>query len=265
MALSWIDRRRSLADVDMDADWGRASHASERARVKDGRHLTVPGGVRRRRNGSTSISAVTCSVTAAHQRRIGPVTTVHEMIGRLTLADAMLGEAVNDFRDMIATANWPGTVKPLPRGDTTAQAVEKLERDLVLEAAFASPGLVRRMGAVRAATIARNALIHAIAADQCLACGEATRFTHPRSGKVVDRSVESVASVKATFDDLRAQAKALGSGLAEAVNHRILRAARVEANRLDDVINPPQVNPLGSDHWCAKCGGVTIVHGGCVR
>jgi len=189
--------------------------------------------------------------------------SANELVGQLTLADSMLGEVVGDMRKILAYANWPGTVLKPAVGVTTGKAAERLARELRHEAALASAALVNWIAQVAEVTEHRNRVVHAIALNQCMKCGEATMFRHPASGDDVDRSPEAVASVVMRYEALRADGLALVTELSEAVNQRIFVEAKKIANATDEIQNPPQIYPHHVEHLCPTCTGErgsTVVH-----
>jgi len=189
----------------------------------------------------------------------------NELVGRLTLADAMLGEVVTDLLRILGHANWPGTVSDPYVGWTTSRAAKELQKGLTREAAFASPALVRWIADVQEVVERRDRVIHAIALNQCMSCGDATMFRHPRSGDDVDRSPSGVAAVVQRYDHLRADGLPLAQELSAAVNQRIYIEARKMANATDEIQAPPQIYPRHVEHLCAACTGgrgSTVVHVG---
>jgi len=155
----------------------------------------------------------------------GPVKdpNADELVGRLTLADAMLGEVVTDLRRIVAYANWPGPIREPADGLTTSRATRKLEVELGHEAAFATGPLASWVAAVTEVVELRDRVVHAIALNQCMNCGDATMFRHPRSGKDVDRSPDAVEAILARYDELRTRGLPLAAELSGAVNTALLR------------------------------------------
>ena len=107
--------------------------------------------------------------------------------------------------------------------------------------------------------------MHAISLNQCMNCGNATKFRHPRSGDEVDRSPEAIASVVNRYDHLRTDGLPLAQELSAAVNQRIYVEAKKRANATNEIQNPPQVYPGHVEHLCAICTddrARTVVHVG---
>lgn len=129
--------------------------------------------------------------------------SANELVGRLTLADAMLGEVVTDICRIFARANWPGIVREPGIGLTTGRAVRNLETNLGHEAALATAALTTWIAGIKDVVDRRDRIVHAIALNQCMNCGEATMFRHPRSGEAVDRDPQAVAAVEERYGDLR--------------------------------------------------------------
>jgi hypothetical protein len=193
-------------------------------------------------------------------------STANELVGRLTLADAMLGEVVTDMRRILAHANWPAIAREPGMGLTTGSAARKLETELGHEAALDTDALTTWVADVKDVVRRRDRVVHAIALDQCLNCGDATKFRHPRSGEDVDRGPEAEAAIDKSYSDLRAQGLPLATELSKAVNDRILVEANRIANETDEIQNPPQIYPHHVEHLCAACKGgergQTTVHVG---
>jgi len=104
----------------------------------------------------------------------------------------MLGEIVTDLRRILSYTNWPGSILEPDSGSTTHIAAGKLERELRAEAALANAPLMTWLGKLNKVTEARDRVVHAIALHQCMNCGNASMFRHPRSGDEVDRSPMAV-------------------------------------------------------------------------
>ena len=193
-------------------------------------------------------------------------STANELVGRLTLADAMLSEVVTDIRRILAHANWPGIVREPGVGLTTGSAARKLETELGHEAALATGALTTWIAGVKGVVDRRGRVVHAIALNQCMNCGEATMFRHPRSGEDVDRGPEAVAAIEERYGDLLAQGLPLATELSKALNDRIFVEAKRIANETDEIQNPPQISPEHVEHLCAACNGgergQTTVHVG---
>lgn len=131
----------------------------------------------------------------------------NELVGRLTLADAMLGEVVTDMRRILAHANWPGIVQEPGVGMTTGRAARKLETELGHEATLATDALTTWIASVTDVVDRRDRVVHAIALNQCMNCGEGTMFRHPRSERAVHMKITTYAPRSLRYD-LTAQAVA---------------------------------------------------------
>lgn len=77
-------------------------------------------------------------------------------------------------------------------GLTTGRAAQALLAHAKSDAALLPRDVTAWLKRVYQAAIKRNTIMHAIAHDQCVICGNATRFAH--KGKPVDRSAQAVAS-----------------------------------------------------------------------
>jgi hypothetical protein len=122
--------------------------------------------------------------------------SANEVLGQWVLADAMVGEVVTDLRKIDAFGNWPGPIREPAVGGTTKTSAQRLEKDLRVEAALSSPDLMTWLREVVDVTTQRDRAVHAIALDQCMKCGSATMYGHPRSGEGVERSRDALLSVK---------------------------------------------------------------------
>lgn len=191
----------------------------------------------------------------ASQNGLVTEPSANELVGGLTLTDAMLGELVTDVRRILAHAEWPGHIRLPAVGLTTGQAAEKLERDLRDEPTLATEALTKWIADIKDAFNQRNRIVHAIALNQCMECGDATRHLHPRSGEDVDRGPEAVAAIKKRYSDLRSRGLPIATELSKAVNARIRVEARRITDETDEIQNPPQAYPQRVEHLCASCRG----------
>ena len=180
-------------------------------------------------------------------------TRPNDAVGKLTLADAMLGEVVTDLLRILAQANWPGTPATVRYGQTTRNVTTELEEYLNAENAVFPRWAWAWVNQVLAAVDLRDQIVHAIALDQCMTCSAATTFSHPRSGSAVDRSPEAVAALTVEFERLRARGLELALEVSNAVNGRIVRIAKLRADETGEIQNPPQVYPHLVEHQCSKC------------
>jgi hypothetical protein len=203
--------------------------------------------------------------------------SANELVGQVTLADSMLGEVVADMRKILAYANWPGTVREPAVGVITGRAAERFAKELGHEAALASTALVNWIAQVEEMTQHRNRVVHAIALNQCMNCGEATMFRHPTpdtrhptpdtrhpaSGRR-RRPLAGGCGIRCcALRTLRADGVALATELSEAVNQRIFVEAKKIADATDEIQNPPQIYPHHVEHLCPTCTGErgsTVVH-----
>lgn len=107
----------------------------------------------------------------------------------------------------------------------------------------------------------RNEAMHAVARDQCVLCGDATRFEH--KGHPVDRSAAAVEAVPARFRDLIDEGVRYARGISEALNERARDVAVRDAAATGTIQTPRQIMIGQNLHRCAVCspGGsaITIV------
>jgi hypothetical protein len=104
----------------------------------------------------------------------------------------------------------------------------------------------------------RNKVMHAVARDQCVLCGEATRFEH--KGHLVDRSAAAVEEVSTGFRDLIDEGVRHARGISVALNERALATAMAAAAATGNLQTPKQVLIAQNLHRCAACspGGSAI-------
>jgi hypothetical protein len=104
----------------------------------------------------------------------------------------------------------------------------------------------------------RNEAMHAVARDQCLLCGDATRFEH--RGRPVDGAASAVEAVSARFRDLIDEGVRHACRISDALNQRALDAATREAVATRTIQIPRQVMIGQNLHRCAACspGGSAI-------
>jgi hypothetical protein len=108
----------------------------------------------------------------------------------------------------------------------------------------------------------RNKVMHAATRDQCVLCGDATRFEH--KGHPVDRSVAVVEAVSAGFRDLIDEGVRYARGISDVLNQRAVTAAATAAAATGSVQTPKQVM-IGQNlyRWAACSPGgnaIMIVH-----
>lgn len=184
-----------------------------------------------------------------------PSEKTTDVIGQLTLSDAMLGELITDVLRLLANANYPAESAPVREGRTTSKVAEVLENYLKDERALFGDDVAGWLDRVRAAVNDRDKIVHAIAQDQCISCGSATSFTHPRTSTPVDRSHAAVLSLTARYETLRREGLTIARDVASRLNDRILRIAEEEANATGEIQTPPQYGPQQVTHICAECSG----------
>jgi hypothetical protein len=195
-------------------------------------------------------------------RYSGNMPDSDDAIGQLTIADTtlsyLLGDILQEVRDFLQEAGGrnPGEM-------TTGKAADCLLTRARREPSLLTPDVTDWLKRAKKAAEKRNAVIHAIARDRCVMCGQATQFEH--RGSPVDRSPAAVRLVTSEFTVLIDE----GVKLAALISHRL--NARAQASAQDLALStgnaqfPKQVL-IGQDwHHCATCSqtGVpaTVVSG----
>jgi hypothetical protein len=143
-------------------------------------------------------------------------------------------------------------------GLTTGKAAQVLLAHAKSDAALLPHEVTAWLKRVDQAAIKRNTIMHAIAHDQCVICGNATRFAH--KGKPVDRSAQAVAVAVAEFRDLVDEGVKHARVISEALNERTKAAATQEAAATSKIQSPRQVLIGQTMYRCANCspGGKAI-------
>lgn len=171
------------------------------------------------------------------------------MIGDLVLVEVAIGELIGDM--LTELYRLKGDDRPLP--DTTGQRAKRLLG--ALKDGERYPGLPDvdglRAWAIHVVEAAedRNRIVHALALDRCVRCGDATRFGH--NGKPVDRSDAAALQLTNHIRGLLTQGLAVGMGVSGWINAAYLAMAK----EFPAEGNPPQVAVGGILHWCPKCSG----------
>jgi hypothetical protein len=107
----------------------------------------------------------------------------------------------------------------------------------------------------------RNKAMHAVARDQCVLCGDATRFEH--KDHPVDRSPAAVEEVSTSFRDLIDEGARYARRISDALNERVRDAAARDAAATGTIQTPRQILIGQNLHRCAACspggGAITVV------
>jgi hypothetical protein len=195
--------------------------------------------------------------------RLGRVNIESERIGdigNLALADTALSELVIDMLGMLRYADLFTPVEDRKAPDpglTTKQAARQMQRVIAKDPRlFPKDAPVHALlDAVLAVSEERNQIMHAVALNRCVECGNATLFQHPRSGRFVDRSEDAVQELTDRLLDLREQGIELANQVAWQVNRRIFIGAMVLANDIGETVVPETVMPRQAEHTCGDCNG----------
>jgi hypothetical protein len=112
-------------------------------------------------------------------------------VGRLAVMDGVLNNLLRELLTEVTSQ-----AEDLTTGRAAQALLKRAKQDSVLLTPDVTAWLNRAVGAAQE----RNKSMHAVAQDQCVLCGNATRCEH--KNKPVDRSAEGVAAVSAVFRDL---------------------------------------------------------------
>lgn len=142
---------------------------------------------------------------------------------------------------------------------TTGQAAQTLLRHSKQDRALLTRDVTDWLKRTDQAAQERNKVMHAVARDQCVLCGNATRFEH--KGKPVDRSAGAVAAVSAEFRDLIDEGVRHARDISQALNERGKAAAVLEAAATGKIQTPKQVLIGQTLFRCTNCssGGKAII------
>jgi hypothetical protein len=171
-------------------------------------------------------------------------------VGRLAIMDASLNGFLREI-----LAETPGA----RTGElTTGQAANELQRCAKQDPALLAVDVTDWLKRVVQAAMKRNEIMHAIAQDQCVICGDATQFVH--KGNSVDRSKETVSAVAAEFKDLIDEGVRHARDISEILNARAKTAAVADAVATNQSQSVPTILIGQTIHRCANCspGGKPI-------
>jgi hypothetical protein len=171
-------------------------------------------------------------------------------VGRLAVMDGSLNDLL---RDLVVEITGQAA-----QGMTTGTAAQALLAHAKQDSMLLTPGVTEWLKRVDQAAQKRNGVMHAVARDQCVLCGNATRFEH--KGKAVDRSAEAVAAVSTDFRDLIDEGVRYARDISQALNERAKAAAAREAAATGKAQSPKQILIGQTFCRCASCspGGNAI-------
>jgi len=172
------------------------------------------------------------------------------VVGRLAVMDGSLNDLLRDLVGEITGQDAAGM--------TTGKAAQVLLGHARGDRTLLTPEVSDWLKRVVKAAEKRNEAMHAVARDQCVLCGDATRFEH--KGRPVDRSAAAVEAVSARFRELIDEGVRHARSISDALNERA-RAAAVQVADATLTIQTPRQLMIGPNlHRCAACspGGSAI-------
>ena len=171
-------------------------------------------------------------------------------VGRLAVMDGTLNDLLRDLVIEITGQDAEGM--------TTGKAAQTLLSRAKQDSMLLTPVVTDWLRRADQAAQKRNKVMHAVARDQCVLCGNATRFEH--KGKAVDRSAEAVAAVSADFRELIDEGVRHARDISQTLNERAKAAAAREAAATGKAQSPKQILIGQTFHRCANCspGGNAI-------
>jgi hypothetical protein len=172
-------------------------------------------------------------------------------VGRLAVMDGVLNDLLRELYTEVTHMDG-GNI-------TTGQLADKLLGHAKQDPALVTPDVAAWLKRVKQAAEERNNVMHAVAQDQCVLCGNATRFEH--KGKHVDRSAGAVNMVSTKFRDLIDDGVRHARSISETLNERARAAAAQEAAATGNAQFPGQILIGQTLVRCAECspGGKGIV------
>lgn len=174
-------------------------------------------------------------------------------VGRLAMMDGALNNLLCDLAVEITGQDTKNL--------TSGRAAQNLLGHAKQDAALITPDVTDWLKRVVLAAEERNTVMHSVAQDQCVICGNATEFAH--KGKPVNRTVSAVTAVSEKFRDLIDEGSGHARGISQVLNERAVAAAVKAAAVTGQVQSPRQVLIGQSFHRCVDCspGGnpITVV------
>lgn len=171
--------------------------------------------------------------------------------GGLAVMDGTLNDLLRDLVTEITGQD--------AKDSTTGKAAQTLLAHAKQDRALLTPDVTDWLKRTDQAAQERNKVMHAVAQDQCVLCGNATRFEH--KGKPVDRSAGGVAVVAAEFRDLIDEGVKYARDISQALNERGKAAAAKEGADTGKIQSPKQVLIGQTLFRCTNCspGGKAII------
>lgn len=170
------------------------------------------------------------------------------LVGELVLSDASLSALLSDMRTALTRY---GSVPASPTKTTTGQLADELlgidKRHPTLLPPGFRPWLIR----VKAAAEQRNAIVHAIGRDRCVACGRSSVFEHKH--KPVDRSEQRLRGLITDVEMLITEGIEFANDLSGKLNELLLGEANARARATSDPQFPDQINIVGGWNRCGSC------------
>jgi hypothetical protein len=171
-------------------------------------------------------------------------------VGRLAVMDGTLNDLLRDLVGEVTGQDAAGM--------TTGKAAQFLLGHARGDRALITPEVRDWLKRVVRAAEKRNEAMHAVARDQCVLCGDATRFEH--KGHPVERSAAAIEAVSARFRDLIDEGVRHARSISDVLNERARDAAARDAAATGTIQTPTQVMIGQNLHRCAACspGGSAI-------
>jgi hypothetical protein len=166
-----------------------------------------------------------------------------DVVGQLTIADATLCYLLLDILREAEDRN-PGE---MTTGQVSRKLLDLAKRDPTLLTSDITDWLER----VKRATVKRNEVVHAVARDRCVMCGQATQFEH--RGSPVDRSPAGVRLVTSEFTTLINEGVKLAALISDRINAREVAKAQDLARSTGNAQSPKQILIGQSWHRCTTC------------
>jgi hypothetical protein len=180
------------------------------------------------------------------------LNSADDAVGQLTIADTTLCDLL---RDILQEAG----------GKTSGEMTTGRATDDLLALAKTDPSLLTSdvtdwLKRVKKAAEKRNKVVHAIARDRCIMCGQATQFEH--RGAPVDRSPAGVGLVTSEFTALINDGVKLAALISERLNVRESAQAQALAVSTGNVQTPKQILIGQNWHHCAACSQTGVATAG---
>ena len=179
---------------------------------------------------------------------LGTVPSADDAVGRLTIADATLCDLLRDVRQEVEGQKF---------GDmTTGQATDRILALAKIDPSLFTSDVTDWLKRIKKAAEKRNNIVHALARDRCVMCGQATQFEH--RGKLVDRSPLTVEKVVGEFTKLIGEGVKIAALISSRLNARVFVQAQASAKSKGKVQTPRQVLIGQNWHNCAQCSSTGV-------